>query len=319
MADPNHAKTLRCSSCGYENRSGTRSCNLCGSFLYAAARAEEAAESAQDEAAEPAEVPPPEEVPELRQPEAPMPRVSVSLDDEGDDQAGIPDMYSAPSTPAPAMRASISLTDDDPPAESTAPAGGIPAAPAAPAAPALSLRTDAAPQPPAGLSTVTADLDVAAPRRDLAPPPPRPAEPQQSYTYQLNREQRMTELRKEREFKARLWRRWLGHGVTGIILCFGINLVGGLPGSIHPLSLILNAMGATVFGFPLGFCVSRFNAGLFKGVLIGALFGGFYMLPLVLIVAVAGGGGFGMFVFVLGMLSGVIPGGLLGWHVDMDQ
>ena len=103
------------------------------------------------------------------------------------------------------------------------------------------------------------------------------------------------------------------HALTGILLIAILLLVLGLPCSLFPSSLLLIAIQAVVIGGPLGWLVSAAGGGLLTGAAIGA--GGGVVLAVV-------GGLFGsgplLSAVLAGFGSGLVPGAIMGWHVEHD-
>lgn len=104
-------------------------------------------------------------------------------------------------------------------------------------------------------------------------------------------------------------KRWIEHGVVGIVTVLIISTL------FSPLDLLWNALGAVLTGFPMGYLISRFEAGRMLGTLIGALVCATVFQVLVLL---QGGGLTGMSLLV-GLLSGAIPGFIIGMHCELDR
>jgi hypothetical protein len=114
----------------------------------------------------------------------------------------------------------------------------------------------------------------------------------------------------------RLRRRRLSHAFAGAATFFGVLTLFGLPGSLMPTALLTHALVGAVIGSPIGWLISRLNAGPIQGALLSAG-------TLFLVRAVTGWiGGEGSSVwlgaFVAG-LGGLVPGALIGYHVELDS
>jgi NhaP-type Na+/H+ or K+/H+ antiporter len=114
--------------------------------------------------------------------------------------------------------------------------------------------------------------------------------------------------------KDRLKRRRIGHAITGILTFFLINLLFGLPGSLHPLNLLSNAIASAIFGAPIGYLISRFNAGPMKGAMISSA----TFLVVLVILSLLSGEKPGAVGFIAAVAAGAVPGYLIGFHVSSD-
>lgn len=104
-------------------------------------------------------------------------------------------------------------------------------------------------------------------------------------------------------------KRWIGHGITGIVV---VAAVGFLTSPFSPLT---NLLFAGMVGFPMGFLISYLNAGSHKGMLIGTLVcAGFYQIAILL-----AGGGISPMTLFGGAIGGAIPGYLIGLHCELDR
>lgn len=104
------------------------------------------------------------------------------------------------------------------------------------------------------------------------------------------------------------------HAGVGAAIFFILNLLLGLPASLAPSALLANALGSAIFGLPIGYLISRWRAGPYKGALISA---GVFILARLLIGLASGDRGAFVGAFFWG-LSGALPGFLIGFHVDQD-
>ena len=158
--------------------------------------------------------------------------------------------------------------------------------------------------------------------------------PEQSEGKETLNDDKLAELRREyavkeaeRERKSKEYRRYKmrDHGITGIITFFILNLLIGLPGSLFPLQLLLNAVLSAIFGFPVGYLISRWGGGIGRGVLISS---GFFALLLLVTSAPSFFSGnitwnvFGLWIGITllkGLILGIIPGAIIGYHVHLSQ
>ena len=115
--------------------------------------------------------------------------------------------------------------------------------------------------------------------------------------------------------KDRLKRRRIGHAITGVLTFFLINLLFGLPGSLHPANLLSNAIVSAIFGAPIGYLISRFNAGPMKGAMISS--GTF--LAVLAVLSLISSDKPGAVGFIAAVLAGAMPGYLIGFHVRSDD
>jgi len=104
-------------------------------------------------------------------------------------------------------------------------------------------------------------------------------------------------------------RRWIGHGVVGIVTVLAISTL------FSPLDLLWNALGALLTGFPMGYLISRLQAGRMRGTLIGALVCAAVFQVLVLVQ----GGGLTVMSLLAGLFSGAVPGFIIGMHCELDR
>lgn len=106
------------------------------------------------------------------------------------------------------------------------------------------------------------------------------------------------------------------HALTGAMTFFILNLLLGLPQSLAPGPLFVNAITSTIFGLPIGWIISWRRGGALQGALLSA--GTFIGVRLLLgILGGAGEGALGP--ALLWGLTGLLPGALIGLHVEMDE
>lgn len=105
------------------------------------------------------------------------------------------------------------------------------------------------------------------------------------------------------------------HAVVGAMTFFLLNLLLGLPGSLLPGDMVANAIGSALFGLPIGYLISRWRAGPYKGALISAAV---FILVRLGIGLASGERGATVGALLWGF-SGALPGFLIGFHVDQDS
>lgn len=110
-------------------------------------------------------------------------------------------------------------------------------------------------------------------------------------------------------------RRRRSHMITGIILCFGLPTLFGLPSSLLPGGILTNLLYGVVFGAPLGYCVSRFADSTLGGAAIGCGIGIFYCI----VTMALAGGPVTVGAVLLGIGTGILPGAIMGMHVSLDR
>ena len=138
---------------------------------------------------------------------------------------------------------------------------------------------------------------------------------------QLLEQKRREDEAKEKAWEERRRKRLKGHAVTGVLTFAILNILLGLPGSLHPLRLVVILVFSAVFGLPLGYLISLWGGGLMKGAVISS--GVFVLLRIILSVPAlfqSGSPVIVLFYAVLGgVVAGAIPGAIIGWHVDLDR
>jgi hypothetical protein len=97
---------------------------------------------------------------------------------------------------------------------------------------------------------------------------------------------------------------------------FAINLLLGLPHSLHPSALVQNAVVSALFGLPIGWVISWRRGGPIQGALISAA--AFVVVRLVLGL-IEGLGPAAYVQAVVWGVCGLLPGALIGIHVEMDE
>lgn len=115
-------------------------------------------------------------------------------------------------------------------------------------------------------------------------------------------------------------RRLRSHAIAGAITFFLLELLLGLPMSLRPAALLVNAILSVLFGAPLGFTISWYAAGRIKGALISmagffiliAVVGFLTMDPDTKVGEVLGGA-------LLRCPAGALPGWIIGLHVEVDD
>ena len=110
------------------------------------------------------------------------------------------------------------------------------------------------------------------------------------------------------------------HAVTGFVIFFVMNFIMALPGSFHPITILLNLIVSAVFGLPIGYLISVMRGGMYRGMAISM--GTFMLARIILgIPELIGGALFSEILtgaLYLGFV-GVIPGLIIGIHVEIDN
>jgi len=123
------------------------------------------------------------------------------------------------------------------------------------------------------------------------------------------------EQNQETIHRFRLRNRLRGHMLTGAILCFGLPTVFGLPSSLFPTQLLINAVFGIAFGVPLGLLVSKYANSITGGAAIGCGIGIVYAALQMLIFNHQ----LSWMAILVGIGTGIVPGGIMGWHVEQDR
>ncbi len=127
-------------------------------------------------------------------------------------------------------------------------------------------------------------------------------------------------LAREVEGRQRIRRVRKAHAVVGAATFFLLNLLLGLPMSLSPFRMAGNLVVSCIFGLPIGWIISSWRGGMFRGALISAatfivirlILGGFEILN--------GAKSDGVFISaIIWGTSGVLPGAFIGFHVDQDE
>jgi hypothetical protein len=90
---------------------------------------------------------------------------------------------------------------------------------------------------------------------------------------------------------------------TGVILCFGLPTLFGLPSSLLPGEIFTNLLYGVVIGAPLGYCVSQFADSTLGGAAIGCGIGIFYCI----VTMALAGGPVTVGAVLLGIGTGILP------------
>jgi hypothetical protein len=110
-------------------------------------------------------------------------------------------------------------------------------------------------------------------------------------------------------------RRRRSHMITGIILCFGLPTLFGLPSTLMPGEILKSLVFGVVFGAPLGYCVSRFADSTLGGAAIGCGIGILYCI----VTMTLAGAPVTVVTVLLGIGTGLLPGAIMGLHVSLDR
>ncbi len=127
--------------------------------------------------------------------------------------------------------------------------------------------------------------------------------------------ERLARAERERLADIRLRRRWLGHGIAGMVIVFVLQVLFDIGSLVSPTALLGNVIIAVLVGFPMGYVISRLNAGRFKGILIGGATTT-VILSLVTLVMIGQLTTVGL---IAAFISGAIPGFLIGFHCENDR
>jgi hypothetical protein len=122
------------------------------------------------------------------------------------------------------------------------------------------------------------------------------------------------EQNKQSVRRMRCRNRLRGNMVTGFIICFGLQTFFGIPESVLPGSIILNAIFAAIFGIPLGYLVTSYAKSVVGGAAIGCGIGIVYAAVIALVVTHHFTGS----AVIIGISTGLIPGAIMGLHVAME-
>lgn len=140
---------------------------------------------------------------------------------------------------------------------------------------------------------------------------------------ELRREYAVKNEEQERQSKKYDHYKMIGYGILGIMTFFILNLIVSLPGSLYPSRLLLNAIFSFIFGFPVGYLISRWGGGIAKGALISS---GFFALLLVVTSApLFFSGNVNWYLFIMwigitlikGLILGAIQGAIIGYQAKL--
>lgn len=127
---------------------------------------------------------------------------------------------------------------------------------------------------------------------------------------------RLEREEKDRQSDIRLRKRWVRHGIAGAIVFFVVRcLFDFAVFFIDPMLVFWTAVAAVLFGFPMGFIISRMNADRYRGAFVG----GMVMVVTLSVVQVLFAGTFQPFVLVHFFIAGAIPGFAIGMHCELDR
>jgi hypothetical protein len=205
-----------------------------------------------------------------------------------------------------ARRPALGLALGQGPVEAVLPAELDVAAPALPMerAPAGRDLYAAASKPAAPLAMLETEPEEERPARALQTPevhrtPPAHSEPEPPSDLLIER------MHAERAVR----RAWKAVGIA-----FGVAVGLGLPASLQPVSLLLCGVGAVLYGFPVGYLVSRRSLGPVRGGALGGVAGGVFGLLLALLFElIMPASAFGWTALLLkGTLSGLVAGAWSG-------
>ena len=175
------------------------------------------------------------------------------------------------------------------------------------------------PLPPPLPASRPVSLPPIAPIAPIAPPAPPPVvsrPPPGPSREDVLRAGRIEEAKREFAWRERRKRRLRNHAVAGMILFFVANSLLNLAIALEPGVILTNAIGAVLFGLPLGWIISHTGGGLYQGALIGTLVCAaiIYLTTLIL-----GGSPSIAGALVVGLFIGGLPGALVGVHAELDR
>ena len=127
---------------------------------------------------------------------------------------------------------------------------------------------------------------------------------------------RIQEAKNEFAWRERRKRRLRNHAVAGMVLFFVANSLLNLSIAFVPSVILTNAIGAVLFGLPLGWVISHTGGGLYTGALIGTLV---CATILSLTTLILGGELHIGSVLLVGVFIGGLPGALVGVHAELDR
>ncbi len=177
--------------------------------------------------------------------------------------------------------------------------------------PPLPTPTSLPPAPRASVPLPTIEpLAPPAPQAVASRPPPGPS------LDDVLRAGRIQEAKHEFAWRERRKRRLRKHAVAGMILFFIANSLLNLAIAWEPSVILAHAIGAVLFGLPLGWIISHTGGGLYQGALIGTLVCATILSVITLIL---GGELHIGSTLLVGIFIGGLPGALVGVHAELDQ
>ncbi|MEM7308238.1 MAG: hypothetical protein AAF682_16275 [Planctomycetota bacterium] len=291
----------RCESCGYVSKKSRTTCALCGAYLF----------GSEEEAPARPEPPTPAPLP-VREPGfGPAPDLySVDLGTyTGGDPLAQPEQAESelPELTMASAGASVADADGAPRSIYGAPGQSLEDGPVAGEEPVEEPEQAeqgppiSAPEP---VELETREAMVTAPRPLVGPRDHQPGS--------------HDEYRRNRLYRRRMFQRWVRHGVAGAAATFLFHTLVGLPDSLLIGPVLAHLIGSAIFGFPLGFLISRSQADVFRGMIYGAAFGALQGIPAFALTGVTGPTAFGIPTLLIGVCGGVLPGAFLGMHVQSN-
>lgn len=127
---------------------------------------------------------------------------------------------------------------------------------------------------------------------------------------------RLEQAEKDRQSDLRLRRRWVRHGIAGVIVFFVVRCLFGFATIVvDPLSIIWIAVAAVLLGFPIGYTISRINADRYRGATAGGVVTAVILGAVVLVLT----GEIVPLLLVHFFMAGAIPGFAIGLHCELDR
>ena len=126
---------------------------------------------------------------------------------------------------------------------------------------------------------------------------------------------RLEQAEKDRISDLKLRRRWVRHGIAGMIVFFVLRGLLDFTAFFQPMAMLWNVIAAVVLGFPMGFIISRMNADRYKGLWVGGLttlviLGGINLMM---------SGEFDPTLLFFCFMVGAFPGFAIGMHCELDR
>jgi len=126
----------------------------------------------------------------------------------------------------------------------------------------------------------------------------------------------------ERRWESRFQGKKKTHGIVAAIIFFVVQIALGIPRSLYPLNFLIIAIFSVVVGYPVGYFVSSYGGNKATGALTSgvacALLNLILSIPMLL-----HGGEFGIALSLVAIgnsfVVGLLPGYLIGYHIQLDE